>query len=62
VLTNKTACEVGLRALVQRTPELDDRDFLDQAVRHGRSHGLLSAEEHAVLMRELEPEGVGGRA
>jgi hypothetical protein len=38
------------------------RDLLEQAVRHGRSHGLLSAEEHAVLMRELEPEGVGGRA
>ncbi len=38
------------------------RDLLEQTVRHGRSHGLRSAEEHPVLMRELELEGVGGRA
>jgi hypothetical protein len=37
------------------------RDPLEQAVRHGRSRRLLSAEEHTALMRELELEGVSGR-
>ncbi len=38
------------------------RDLLEQATRQGRSRGLLSADEHATLMRELALEGVGGRA
>jgi len=37
------------------------RDLLEQAVRHGRSRGLLSVQEHEQLVRELELEHVGGR-
>jgi len=51
-----------VRALRQCAQAHLARDLLEQAVRHGRSRGLLSAEEHAALLRELELEGVGGRA
>jgi Transcriptional regulator, AbiEi antitoxin len=38
------------------------RDLLEQAARHGRARGLLSAQEHEALVRELGLEGVSGRA
>lgn len=50
------------RALRQCAQSHLARDLLAQAVRHGRSRGLLSAKQHAALVRELDLEGVGGRA
>ncbi len=50
------------RALHQCAQAHLARDLLEQAARHGRSRGLLSADEHAALVRELDLEGVGGRA
>jgi predicted transcriptional regulator of viral defense system len=50
------------RALHQCAQAHLPRDLLEQAVRHGRSRGPLSADEHAALMRELHLEGVGGQA
>jgi predicted transcriptional regulator of viral defense system len=38
------------------------RDLLEQATRQARARGLLSAAEHAALVRELGLEGVRGRA
>ncbi len=37
-------------------------DLLEQAARHGRARGLLSATEHQALIRELGLERVAGRA
>jgi predicted transcriptional regulator of viral defense system len=37
-------------------------DLLEQAARHGRARGLLSAQEHQALIRELGLERVAGRA
>ena len=50
------------RALRQCAQAHLARDLLEQAACHGRSRGLLSTEEHAALVRELDLEGVGGRA
>jgi hypothetical protein len=47
---------------VTRTREHLGRDLLEQAARHGRARGLLSAQEHETLVRELGLEGVSGRA
>ncbi len=38
------------------------RDLLEQATRHGRARGLISAHEHQQLTRELGLEHAGGRA
>jgi predicted transcriptional regulator of viral defense system len=50
------------RALRQCAQEQLGRDLLEQAARHGRARGLLSAQEHETLVRELALEGVSGRA
>jgi predicted transcriptional regulator of viral defense system len=56
-----TVVKLG-RALRQCAQAHLARDLLEQAIRHGRSRGLLSAEEHAALVRELDLEGAGRRA
>jgi predicted transcriptional regulator of viral defense system len=38
------------------------RDLLEQAARHGRARGLLSADQHRALVRELGLKDVAGRA
>lgn len=54
---------VRLVRAIRQSAELHvGRDLLEQAVRHGRSRGLLSANEHERLARELGLEKVGGRA
>jgi predicted transcriptional regulator of viral defense system len=50
------------RAIRQSATERVGRDLLEQAARHGRSRGLLSAREHEQLVGELGLETVGGRA
>ena len=50
------------RALRQCAREHLGRDLLEQAARHGHARGLLSAQEHETLVRELALEGVNGRA
>jgi predicted transcriptional regulator of viral defense system len=50
------------RALRQCARDHLGRDLLEQAVRHGRARGLLGAQEHETLVRELGLEGVSGRA
>lgn len=50
------------RALRQWAREHLGRDLLEQAARHGHARGLLSAQEHETLVRELGLEGVSGRA
>lgn len=50
------------RAIRQCADMRVGRDLLEQAVRHGRGRGLLSAREHEQLVRTLELEQVGGRA
>jgi len=49
-------------ALRQCAQEHLGRDLLEQAARHGRARGLLSAQEHETLVREFALEGVSGRA
>lgn len=49
-------------ALRQCVQEHLGRDLLEQATRHGRARGLLSAQEHEALVRELGLEGISGRA
>ena len=54
---------VRLARAIRQSAELHvGRDLLEQAVRHGRGRGLLSADEHERLVRELGLEKVGGRA
>lgn len=54
---------VRLVRAIRQSAELHvGRDLLEQAVRHGRSRGLLSANEHDQLVRELGLDQVGGRA
>jgi|SRR5665213_2333360 len=50
------------RAICQCAELHTGRDLLEQATRHGRSRGLLSAQEHEQLTRELGLEHTGGRA
>lgn len=53
---------VRLARAIRQCAELHlGRDLLEQAVRHGRSRGLLSAEEHKQLVDELALDQVGGR-
>lgn len=50
------------RAIRQAAAEHIGRDLLEQAARHGRERGLLSAAEHEQLVRDLDLDHIGGRA
>lgn len=50
------------RAIHQAATEHVGRDLLEQATRHGRERGLLSAAEHEQLVRDLDLKHIGGRA
>jgi predicted transcriptional regulator of viral defense system len=50
------------RAIRQAAAEHVGRDLLEQATRHGRERGLLSAAEHEQLVRDLDLQHIGGRA
>jgi predicted transcriptional regulator of viral defense system len=54
---------VRLARAIRQCAELHvGRDLLEQAVRHGRSRGLLSVQEHEQLVQEFALERGGGRA
>ncbi|MGH2878499.1 MAG: type IV toxin-antitoxin system AbiEi family antitoxin domain-containing protein [Solirubrobacteraceae bacterium] len=54
---------VRLARAIRQCAELHvGRDLLEQAVRHGRSRGLLDAQEHQQLVQEFGLDRVGGRA
>jgi predicted transcriptional regulator of viral defense system len=50
------------RAIRQCAEMRVGRDLLEQAARHGRGRGLLSAREHERLVGELGLEHISGRA
>lgn len=50
------------QAIRQAAAEHVGRDLLEQAARHGRARGLLSATEHEQLVRDLDLDHIGGRA